>query len=314
MSVEHHHISVIVITDDRGQRFAFDDTLHQYGFLVVGCYDVTQLDELSFARFDKGLLWLIDAPLETAWQAKILACEPMLVLMGFSQAPSLNNLECYQHWQKSTIRQIRRHCGLPTRSPPDKPIRHNRRWRYVLLLGASMGGIPAIKDFLAQLSADLPLTVVVAYHFDGKMIHMLPKTLSAQNNWVCQVITKNQSLRAGQCLIVPTEHQVVFDSEGRVRVLDEPWQAGYQPNISLILKNMSDVYAEQLISIMFSGMGNDGSKYVCDIAQNNSHLWAQSLESSSCASQPQAMIETGFCQFVGSPLVLARKVNEMIRG
>ncbi|MDO4897501.1 MAG: chemotaxis protein CheB [Moraxella sp.] len=309
---DHQGIFVMVITDDRNQRFAFDDTLRQFGFTVVGCYGTEQFERVAFAKLDKGLLWLIDTPLEPSLHTKIMACEPKLVLMGFDKAPSLSHLEQYQRWQKVLVRQIRKCCGLPA-LPKHKWMRHNRRWRYVLLLGASMGGIPALKDFLAHVSADLPLTVVVAYHFDGKMIHMLPKTLTAHNDWDCQVITKNQRLRAGQCLIVPTEHQVVFDSDGRVRLLDTAWQVGYQPNISLILKNMSDVYADEFIGIIFSGMGNDGSHYLSQISQNNSHLWSQSLESSSCTSQPQAMIESGFCQFVGSPLELAYKVNAMVK-
>lgn len=308
---DHRQICVIAITDDKHQRFAFNDTLYQFGFTVVGCYEMVYLDKLPFAKLDKGLLWLIDAPLETKLHAKILACEPFLVLMGFSQAPNLTNLERYQHWQMVLIRQIRKACNLPA-LPKIKLTRPNRRWRYVLLLGASMGGIPALKDFLANISADLPLTVVVAYHFNSKMIHMLPEMLITHGDWECQVITKNQSLRAGRCLVVPTECQVVFDSTGMVRVLDKAWQAGYQPNISLIMKNMSDVYGDELIAIIFSGMGNDGSQYLSQIAQNHSHLWSQSVQSSSCASQPQAVIDSGFCQFVGSPLELAYKVNHML--
>lgn len=309
---EHGKISVIVITDDKNQRFAFDDTLHQYGFAVVGCYGSGYLGKIPFAKLDKGLLWLIDMPIDTALHTKILACEPSLVLIGFDKAPSLSHLENYQRWQKILIRQLRRACGLPA-LPKAKMARYNRRWRYVLLLGASMGGIPALKDFLAHVSSDLPLTVVVAYHFDGKMIHTLPKTLTAHTNWACQVITKNQSLRAGRCLIVPTQQKVVFDSTGMVRLLDETWQAGYQPNISLVMKNMSDVYGDELIAIIFSGMGDDGSHDLAQITNNGTHLWSQSIQSSSCASQPQAMITSGFCQFVGSPLELAHKTNELFR-
>lgn len=309
---DHHQICVIVITDDKNQRFAFEDTLYQFGFTVVGCYGVEYLDGLSFAKLEKGLLWLIDTPLDTALHTQILACRPYLVLMGFNKAPNLGYLDGYQCWQRVLVRQLRKACGLPA-LPKAKMIRHNRRWRYVLLLGASMGGIPALKDFLAHVDSRLPLTVVVAYHFDGKMIHMLPKTLTAHNDWGCHVITKNQSLRAGQCLIVPTENQVVFDSTGMVRVLDKTWQAGYQPNISLIMKNMSEVYGDELIAIIFSGMGNDGSQDLSQIAQNNSHLWSQSLQSSSCTSQPQAMIQSGFCQFVGSPLELANKVTQLLQ-
>ncbi|WAJ73420.1 chemotaxis protein CheB [Moraxella bovis] len=74
------------------------------------------------------------------------------------------------------------------------------------------------------------------------------------------------------------------------------------------------MYGSELIGIIFSGMGDDGSAYLAQIAQNKSHLWAQSPESSGCPSQPQAMIDSGFCQFFGTPLELAKRINHMLRG
>lgn len=304
-------MAVVVITDDRHQRFAFEDTLCEYGFVVMGCYNIAQ-SMPSLTQLGHGLLWLIDVPFEESLQNQVWACQPMQVLMGFSRAPSPSRLECYKRWQKRLIRQIYQQCHLPVPSVK-QTVRYNRRWHYVLLLGASMGGIDAIQSFLGQLSDELPLTIVVAHHFDGTMLHTLPKILTPNDDWKCQIITKNQSLRAGQCFIVPTAQQVIFDSEGRVRLLDEPWQASYRPNIGMILKNMSDVYGDKLIAIILSGMGKDGSQYLTDIAQNGSHLWAQSPQSCCCASQPQAMIDSGFCEFVGSPLELAGRVNELLK-
>ena len=72
------------------------------------------------------------------------------------------------------------------------------------------------------------------------------------------------------------------------------------------------VYGSELVSIIFSGMGNDGTQYLDTIQQNNSQLWAQDPNLSTYSSQPQAIVDSGYCQFIGSPEVLAQKLTEYI--
>ena len=59
-------------------------------------------------------------------------------------------------------------------------------------------------------------------------------------------------------------------------------------------------------------MGNDGTQYLDLIQDNDSQLWAQEPSLSACPSQPQAIIDSGYCQFVGSPTALAEKLTEYI--
>lgn len=306
------NIRVIAISDERQQRLAFDEALRVFGFDVLGCFSTAQLDIMIQSRLPEGMVWLVDSPLSANLQALIDKYKPRLVLVGFAEAPNVNHNERYDKWQRSLIRRLHESLGLP--KPKKSKPAAVRPWRYVLFLGASMGGPEALKIFLDNISPTLPVAILIAHHFDAQMIYSLPKVLTRHNDWRCRVVTSSQSLQAGMCLIAPVAQQIVCDSEGRVILLDKPWEGEYQPNISQLLKNMSDAYGGELISIMFSGMGNDGSAFLSDIAQNRSHLWAQSPESSGCDSQPKAMIDSGYCQFIGTPLELAERINYMLRG
>ena len=175
-----------------------------------------------------------------------------------------------------------------------------------------MGGPSAVKEFLDHLSPVLPVSILLAHHFNQTMISTLPRILNRHNEWRCQLITSSQRLRAGQCLIVPIDKQIVCDSTGRIILLDQAWEGDYKPAIGQILKNTSDVYGSELINIIFSGMGNDGTQYLDLIQDNDSQLWAQDPSLSTCPSQPQAIIDSGYCQFVGSPTALAERLTDYI--
>ncbi len=307
-------VKVMVIAEDHHQRMAFSDTVRSFGLILVGCMSQEQLRRKS-ELIDPAIdIWLIDSDYDDNIVAATTGSKAAAILIGFSQAPYLNEAWQYAKWQRKLKRKLAHTLALPTLI--DVPVQKNenkdREWQYVVFLGASMGGPSAIKEFLDNLSPMLPVCLLLAHHFNNAMIGTLPRVLNRHNDWPCHIITSSQRLRAGQCLIVPIDRQIVCDSTGRVILLEQEWVGKYKPAIGQILKNTSDVYGSELINIIFSGMGNDGSQYLDLIQDNHSQLWVQDPSLSACPSQPQAIIDSGYCDFIGSPADLAKKLTDYI--
>jgi two-component system chemotaxis response regulator CheB/chemosensory pili system protein ChpB (putative protein-glutamate methylesterase) len=305
-------IKVLVVAEDHQQRMAFSDTVRSCGFHLVDCVTSSQLQD-KFDGYESDIdIWLIDSDYDGYVASVTAASKTAAVLVGFSQAPYLNEAQQYAKWQRKLKRKLAQMLDLPTLV--DTPVYKDeiKGWRYVVFLGASMGGPSAVKEFLDYLSPMLPVSILLAHHFNLTMISTLPRILNRHNDWRCQMITSSQRMRIGQCLIVPIDKQIVCDSTGRIILLDQAWEGGYKPAIGQILKNTSDVYGSELINIIFSGMGNDGTQYLDLIQDNNSQLWAQDPTLSACSSQPQAIIDSGYCTFIGSPQALAQKLTDYI--
>ena len=311
-------IKVLVVAEDHQQRMAFSDTVRSCGLQLVDCVSRVQLQEKLKSYAVPIDIWLIDGDYDNDMALATAASKPTAVLVGFSQAPYLNEAQQYAKWQRKLKRKLAQMLALPMlvdNIPYEKNTAYENEandWHYVVFLGASMGGPSAVKEFLDHLSPVLPVSILLAHHFNQTMISTLPRILNRHNEWRCQLITSSQRLRAGQCLIVPIDKQIVCDSTGRIILLDQAWEGDYKPAIGQILKNTSDVYGSELINIIFSGMGNDGTQYLDLIQDNDSQLWAQDPSLSACPSQPQAIIDSGYCQFVGSPIALAERLTDYI--
>ena len=311
-------IKVLVVAEDHQQRMAFSDTVRSCGLQLVDCVSRVQLQEKLKSYAASIDIWLIDGDYDNDMALATAASKPTAVLVGFSQAPYLNEAQQYAKWQRKLKRKLAQMLALPMlvdNIPYEKNTAYENEandWHYVVFLGASMGGPSAVKEFLDHLSPVLPVSILLAHHFNQTMISTLPRILNRHNEWRCQLITSSQRLRAGQCLIVPIDKQIVCDSTGRIILLDQAWEGDYKPAIGQIIKNTSDVYGSELINIIFSGMGNDGTQYLDLIQDNDSQLWAQDPSLSACPSQPQAIIDSGYCQFVGSPTALAERLTDYI--
>lgn len=318
----------IVVAELNQQRLAFSDTIRTWGYELVDCVSGNQLTDKHFqANVD---IWLVDS--EQDFEI-IQALEPKLVhiddnnditlikpnpslneqtarrivLVGFNAAPYLNESQPYGKWQRQLKRKIAERLNRPELIEKfDQSKSEYRPWKYVVVLGASMGGPLAVKEFLDELPSDLPIAIILAQHFNHGMLNSLPRVLNRHNQWRCDVVTSTQRLMAGSCLIVPIEKSVICDSNGRVIIQPQAWQGIYQPSISQLLVNCSEVFGNTVINIIFSGMGNDGSSAATTVKKNNSTLWVQTPETCACPSQPQSIIDTGLADYIATPKALAQ--------
>ena len=305
-------IKVLVVAEDHHQRMAFSDTVRGCGFTLIDCVSRAQLHD-KFERYETPIdIWLIDSDYDDSVATATAMSQSIGVLVGFSQAPYLNEAKQYAKWQRKLKRKLAQMLLLPALVDTKAYQSDTNDWQYVVFLGASMGGPSAVKEFLDNLSPTLPICILLAHHFNQTMIGTLPRILNRHNDWRCQVITSSQRLQAGQCLIAPIDKQIVCDSTGRIILLAKAWEGDYKPAIGQIQKNTSDVYGSELINIIFSGMGNDGAQHLDLIQDNDSQLWAQDPSVSTCPSQPQAIVDSGYCGFIGSPVALAQKLTDYI--
>lgn len=308
-----HDIKVMVVSETQKQRLAFSDTVVSCGFTLVDCLDKKQLK--YYYKKTPIDVWLIDSQYDNELIDFIEDSQSNTVLVGFSEAPYINETQLYQKWQRKLKRKLANMLNMPELIHQKKYHKPEeiKPWRYVVLLGASMGGPNAVKTFLDNLSPDLPICLLLAHHFDANNIQTLPRVLNRNNQWQCKVITTTQTLRTGHCLIAPIVQKIVCDSTGRIILQNEPWQGSYKPNIGEILKNTSDVYGNELIAIIFSGMGNDGSQYLDKIQMNHSQIWAQDPNDSACTSQPQSIINSGYCNYIGTSAELAQHLTDYVK-
>lgn len=313
-------IRVIAIAETQQQRLAFSDTVNSMGLTLLYCLAPEEINKQHLST--KADIWLVDSQYDNELYQKLNETDNEVnegedthktILIGFSKAPYLNEIQPYGKWQRQLKRKLADILNLPQLHSTVKYRPNIQQWRFVVFLGASMGGPAAIKTFLDHLSPDLPITLLLAQHFNEHMIDTLPRILNRHNRWRCQVISTSQIMQSGQCLIAPISHKVVCDSTGRIILTEEAWQGRYKPCIGDMLKNASDAFGDELISIIFSGMGSDGSQYVDTIAENNSQLWVQDPNSSTCASQPQSMIDTRQVDFIGTPEALAAQLTAYVK-
>lgn len=307
---------LFIVADRPLQRIALAEMIQSCGFDIVDNLPPDRLQALHFTTNPD--LWLLDVVDQESILERIGFDAP--VMFGIDAAPQLTDRQAYGKWMRVLSRKLIKLLGHP---PPlllcdDQPestivvAEAQPSWQYVCVLAASMGGPNAVKAFLDALPSDLDLPVAFLYvqHIDPYMQELLPRILVRQNNWRSRLIKDEPVLlTAGEILIVPATRMLSMDAKGLLTPLDTRWPGQYQPSINEVLLRASQAFSDRLLTIVFSGMGEDGIQAAQQVTQQHGLIWAQTAISCDCSSQPDAMRATGQVTFNGSPEMLAQKLQ-----
>jgi chemosensory pili system protein ChpB (putative protein-glutamate methylesterase) len=181
--------------------------------------------------------------------------------------------------------------------------------RRVWVLGASIGGPEAVREFLAEIPRDYPALFLLAQHMGAEFMDLVAQQLSKSTSLTVRTPGHGERVAHGDVVIVPTTHRLRVNNEGIV-VLEALTESGpaNSPCIDQLLHDVGDRFGANAGVIVFSGMAEDaieGSRYV---ASKGGKVFVQDPKTCVVSSMVDGVLETGVVQFTGSPKELAERL------
>jgi chemosensory pili system protein ChpB (putative protein-glutamate methylesterase) len=179
---------------------------------------------------------------------------------------------------------------------------------WIVVLGGSIGGPKALAKFLESLPPDLPVVLLVAQHISESFQDLLAEQLDRCSSWPVALLGEEQVLEAGQVWLVPAETAIELDDQFRVIRSGRAWETTYQPDIDTLLERVAGEYGPHCGAILFSGLGEDGSRGCSTVYRNGGFVWTQSTESCTISNLPDAAGRSCPVEFSGTPEELAEQL------
>ncbi|MFB1011016.1 MAG: chemotaxis protein CheB [Thiopseudomonas sp.] len=312
---------VAVLADSHLQRRILREFLGSHGHEVVLNADPARLTPAELGDCTPDA-WLVDLLRMDAHQEALLEHlygQDAPVLVGEGEAPQAHS-DDYARWERSLEKKLDaldRKKGQPAQAVPasapapaprvDKvSADNNGPAEQLWLLAASMGGPVAVKEFLDALPVGLPIGFLYAQHIDCSFEKQLPSAVGRHSRWPVRLARHDDFVRTGEVVVVPVNQELNFASGGRMQCMERPWSGSYSPSIEQMMLNLAAEFGRCSGTIVFSGMGEDGSRACAHVAGQGMKIWVQDSQSSTCPSMPDSVRQTGFSSYSGTPRELAR--------
>jgi two-component system chemotaxis response regulator CheB len=187
--------------------------------------------------------------------------------------------------------------------------------RRVVLIGASTGGVEALRTVLPRLPADMPPLVVVQHippYFSRVMAEHLDRVAAVE----VREAVDGDVLRPGLCLIAPGDFHVLLKRQGgqyRLKLSQTPPVNHCRPSVDVLFRSAAEQAGAQAVGVLLTGMGADGARGMQLLRAAGARTIAQSEDSCVVFGMPQAAIAAGAVERIVPLTRIAEAVLDALR-
>lgn len=185
----------------------------------------------------------------------------------------------------------------------------------LILIGVSTGGPKALLKIIPELTQITKIPILIVQHmpptFTASLADMLDKKCEAN---VVEA-KDNMDVEEGNVYVAAGGMHMVVRKKGLAYCLgqnNQPPENGCRPSVDVLFRSASGVNARGLISVVLTGMGNDGSKSLSALKRVGSVVIAQDQETSVVWGMPGSAVGTGCVDFVLPLEQIPGKIKELI--
>src|SRR6056297_999076 len=164
-------------------------------------------------------------------------------------------------------------------------------------IGASAGGLNALKEFFRHVPEDSGLAYVVVVHLSPEHKSMLAELLQANVKMPVTQVTKTQHLEANHVYVIPPKSNLsTIDTHLRLSELEEK-RIDRAP-IDHFFRTLAKTHDGSAIGIILTGTGSDGTLGMKEIKEKGGLTIVQDPTEAEYDGMPQSAIATGLMDLV----------------
>jgi two-component system, chemotaxis family, CheB/CheR fusion protein len=181
---------------------------------------------------------------------------------------------------------------------------------YLVAIGASAGGLQALRPIVRQLQCRGLATYLLAHHRSPSQPTNLAEILAAHSVLTILDALDGAPVRADHLYVCPAGCDLeVWD--GRLIVKPADPAAYIAPSIDKLFVSAAESFGDKTIGLILSGSGRDGHDGALAIAAVGGRLIVQSPDDAVQSSMPQSVIDEGLTVFCGSVEEIAQRLNRV---
>lgn len=167
----------------------------------------------------------------------------------------------------------------------------------VVGIGASAGGLGALKKFLENTSANSGLAYVVVVHLLPDHESHLPQLLQPSTPLPVQQVTETTLIESNHVYVIPPNANIsAIDTHLRLSKLEERRQE--RAPIDHFFRTLATAHGARAIAVILTGSGSDGTLGVKDIKANGGMVIVQDPAEAEYDGMPQSAIATGIVDVI----------------
>lgn len=180
-------------------------------------------------------------------------------------------------------------------APVRKAVRSVRANGKIIAIGASTGGVEALKAVLMSLPPDCP-PIVITQHMPPRFTAAFAQRLNRECPMTVSEAADGDVIEQGHVYIAPGSHhlQLVKAAAGYRCALDDgPAVTGHRPSVDVLFRSVARNVGKSAVGVILTGMGKDGADGLLELRKAGGLTIGQDEASSLIYGMPHVAFERG---------------------
>lgn len=165
----------------------------------------------------------------------------------------------------------------------------------IIAIGASTGGVEALKTVLMDMPAVCP-PILITQHMPPRFTAAFAERLNRECPIAVSEAIHNEIIEPNHAYIAPGSHHLELVRVGghyRVSLNEGPSVSGHRPSVDVLFRSVARVAGKAAVGAILTGMGKDGAAGMLELRGTGAVTLGQDEASSLIYGMPRAAFECG---------------------
>ncbi|MEG9328305.1 chemotaxis protein CheB [Salinimicrobium catena] len=167
----------------------------------------------------------------------------------------------------------------------------------IVAIGASAGGLEALKAFFENVPNDSQNAYVVIQHLSPDYKSMMGELLKRNTQLPITEISDKMDVKPGTIYLIPPVNNLIL-KEGKLFLKEKPKDQTLNLPIDMFFESLARERKEKAIGVILSGTGSDGTRGARAIKESDGMIMVQEPDEAQFNGMPQSAINTGLVDYV----------------
>jgi two-component system chemotaxis response regulator CheB len=170
--------------------------------------------------------------------------------------------------------------------------------RWVVVVAASAGGIPALVRLIQRLPHDFPGAVLIVQHRASSPPSMLDEILRRATVLRVKSVRGGERILPGVVYLTPPDRHAIVRPDAALDLFDGRKIKFVRSSANPLMESAAEVFGPGVIAIVLSGSGSDATDGVQAVRARGGIVIAQDETTAQYFSMPRSAIESESVHFV----------------
>jgi two-component system, chemotaxis family, protein-glutamate methylesterase/glutaminase len=183
----------------------------------------------------------------------------------------------------------------PAVSRPPRQERSQGHVDKIIAIGASTGGVEALKALLMHMPAECP-PILITQHMPPRFTAAFAERLNKECPMTVSEAVQNELIEPNHVYIAPGSfHMELVRTAGHYRccLSDGPTVSGHRPSVDVLFRSVARVAKNAAVGAILTGMGKDGAEGLLEMRNAGAITLGQDEASSLIYGMPKVAFERG---------------------